>query len=75
MHTTILTWTELPGQFFRMFTQPGGHVFSTLMTGWVLCTARRTTTGMLPFADALNLHVSGLADVPYWPSFVVKRKF
>ena len=56
MRTAILTWTEHLGQFFRVFTQPGAQIFSTLMTGWVLCTARRTITGMLPFADPQNLH-------------------
>jgi hypothetical protein len=45
------TWPELLGQFFQIFTKPGAEIFLSLMTGWVLCTARRTVTGILPFAD------------------------
>ena len=56
MHTITSTWMELLGQFFQMFTEPGAKIFARLITGWVLCTARRTVTGMLPFADPLNLH-------------------
>lgn len=56
MPSTISTWPQLLGQFFGVFTRPGAQIFSTLMTGWVLCTARRTITGMLPFADPLSWH-------------------
>jgi len=45
------TWTELLQQFFPIFTAPGAEIFSRLMIGWILCTARRTVTGILPFAD------------------------
>jgi len=31
-------------------------IFSHLMTGWILCTARRTVTGILPFADPWAKH-------------------
>ena len=55
MHTIISTWTELLQQFFPIFTAPGAALFVRLMTGWVLCTTRRTVTGMLPFADPLGL--------------------
>jgi hypothetical protein len=55
MHTIISTWTELLQQFFPIFTAPGAAIFVRLMTGWVLCTTRRTVTGMLPFADPLGL--------------------
>jgi hypothetical protein len=55
MHTVISTWTELLGQFFSIFTAPGAEIFVRLMTGWVLCTTRRTVTGMIPFADPLGL--------------------
>ena len=51
MDTNISTWTELLQQFFPIFTAPGADIFVRLMTGWVLCTRRRTVTGMLPFAD------------------------
>jgi len=39
-----------------MFTKPSAEIFLTLMTGWVLCTARRTVTGILPFADPTCNH-------------------
>ena len=55
MHTVISTWTELLGQFFPIFTSPGAEIFARLMTGWVLCTARRTVTGIIPFADPSGL--------------------
>jgi hypothetical protein len=51
MHTISSTWPELLVQFFQNFTKPGAEIFLRLMTGWVLCTCRRTITGILPFAD------------------------
>jgi len=51
MDTIISTWTDIIQQFFPIFTAPGAAIFSRLMTGWILCTARRTITGILPFAD------------------------
>lgn len=51
MHTVISTWTGIIQQFFPIFTDPGAAIFSRLMTGWILCTTRRTITGILPFAD------------------------
>jgi len=51
MHTIISTWTDIIKQFFPIFTAPGAKIFSRLITGWVLCTARKTITGILPFAD------------------------
>ena len=54
MHTVISTWTELLQQFFPIFTAPGAAIFARLMTGWVLCTARRTVTGIIPFADPVG---------------------
>jgi hypothetical protein len=55
MHTIISTWTELFQQFFPIFTAPGANIFIRLMTGWVLCTTRRTVTGMIPFVEPLGL--------------------
>jgi hypothetical protein len=55
MHTIISTWTQLLQQFFPIFTAPGADIFIRLMTGWVLCTTRRTITGIIPFADPLAL--------------------
>jgi len=37
---------------FQMFSKPGAEIFLYLMTGWVMCTAGRTITGILPFAEA-----------------------
>ena len=56
MLTISSTWSGLLEQFFPIFTQPGSHTFATLMTGWILCTTRKTITGILPFADPLGLH-------------------
>ena len=56
MHTIISTWTELLQQFFPIFTIPGAAIFVRLVTGWILCTTRRTVTGLLPFADPVNDH-------------------
>ena len=57
MHSITSTWPELLGQFFSAFTKPGAKIFSNLIAGWVLCTARRTITGILPFADPMNSRV------------------
>ena len=56
MATTITTWMSLLNPFLGIFTQPGRDIFMRLTTGWILCTVRRTVTGMLPFADADGLH-------------------
>lgn len=58
MDTTsaISTWTVLIQQFFPVFTGPGAQIFLALATGWVLCTGRRTLTGILPFADPERQH-------------------
>ncbi len=51
MATTITTWTSLLKPFLPIFTQPVRVIFTRLTVGWILCTVRRTVTGMLPFAD------------------------
>jgi hypothetical protein len=56
MHTIISTWTDIIHQFFPIFTVPGAEIFANVMTGWILCTTRRTVTGILPFADPANDH-------------------
>jgi hypothetical protein len=53
--TTISTWTGLVQQFLPIFTTPTGEIFFRLLTGWILCTARRTVTGIIPFADPMSL--------------------
>lgn len=53
MYCVSSAWHELLGQFFHLFTKPGAKIFANLMTGWILCTTRRTITGILPFADPL----------------------
>jgi len=56
MSTTILTsaWDAIILNFSPIFTQPTAHSFINLITGWILCTKRRTVTGILPFADPKN---------------------
>jgi len=49
--TIISTWETIIQQFFPIFTAPTANIFISLVTGWVLCTAKRTITGILPFAD------------------------
>lgn len=56
MDTLFSTWSELLQQFFPFFTAPGSKIFLRLLTGWVLCTTRRTITGIIPFADPLDEH-------------------
>lgn len=55
MYSITSTWIELLQQFFLVFTAPGATLFAHLITGWILCTTRRTVTGMIPFADPLGL--------------------
>ncbi len=47
----VSAWNALCQQCFPVFTQPTAQVFLRLVTGWVLCTGRRTITGIIPFAD------------------------
>jgi hypothetical protein len=56
MHSISSTWTSLIQQFFSTFTAPSAQVFLALVTGWVLCTARHTITGIVPFADPDGRH-------------------
>jgi hypothetical protein len=56
MYIITSAWTELLQQFFPTFTTPTTEIFLRLLTGWILCTVRRTVTGMIPFADPLGLH-------------------
>ena len=51
---TISTWTDIINQFLFIFTAPGAKIFTRLLNGWIMCTVRRTVTGMLPFADPQN---------------------
>jgi hypothetical protein len=55
MHNTTSAWTELLQQFLPIFTTPAAEIFIRLITGWILCTTRRTVTGIIPFADPLGL--------------------
>ena len=55
MHIITSAWTELLQQFLPIFTAPAADIFVRLITGWILCTARRTVTGMMPFVDPLGL--------------------
>ena len=53
MSTTILTsaWDAIILSFSPVFTQPTSQIFINLITGWILCTCRRTITGIMPFAE------------------------
>jgi hypothetical protein len=53
MNTSTLTsaWDAIILSFSPLFTQPTIPIFINLITGWVLCTCRRTITGILPFAE------------------------
>lgn len=53
MDTTyiISAWTDIIQYFFPIFTAPTTKIFLNLVSGWVLCTARHTITGILPFAE------------------------
>jgi hypothetical protein len=53
MYIITSAWTGLLQQVFPIFTTPTAQNFLRLITGWILCTARRTVTGMIPFADAV----------------------
>ena len=52
MYTIITsTWDTIIQYFFPIFTVPTTEIFLNLTTGWVLCTAKHTITGILPFAE------------------------
>jgi hypothetical protein len=53
---TISTWTDIIKYFFPIFTIPTAEIFLKFITGWILCTVRRTVTGIIPFADPQALH-------------------
>jgi hypothetical protein len=51
MYATITSaWNKILNQFFPIFTEPTAKIFSALINGWVMCTARHTVTGIVPFA-------------------------
>jgi len=56
MHIITSTWTDMINQFLFILTTPGAKIFVRLVEGWILCTVRRTITGVLPFADPANEH-------------------
>ena len=52
MHALLITaWNALVNLFFGEFTRPTAAVFARLLAGWVVCTGRRTVTGLLRGAD------------------------
>jgi hypothetical protein len=56
MTTNILTsaWDAIILNFSHIFTQPTAHIFINLVNGWILCTTRRTVTGIIRFANPKN---------------------
>jgi hypothetical protein len=53
---TISTWMDIIKYFFPIFTAPTAEIFLKFITGWILCTVRRTVTGIIPYADPQALH-------------------
>jgi hypothetical protein len=49
--TITSTWANIINYFFPIFTAPTANIFHPLVNGWILCTARRTVTGMIRFAE------------------------
>jgi hypothetical protein len=56
MNTLSLTsaWDAIILNFLPVFTQPAARIFINPITGWILCTTRRTITGIIPFANPKN---------------------
>ncbi len=44
-------WMDVIGVLRQAFTHPGWKIFQTLLTGWVVCTGRRTIIGIYQQAD------------------------
>jgi hypothetical protein len=53
MNTQIITSSRraICQYFFQIFTVPTADIFIPLVNGWILCTARRTVTGIIRFAE------------------------
>ena len=68
MYTTTITsaWDTIIQYFFPVFTVPTAEIFLNLVTGWILCTAKHTITGILPFADP-NRHKAHDAYHRFFP--------
>lgn len=49
-------WTDIVQYFFPVFTAPTARIFLNLVTGWILCTTRKTITRILPLADPQSIH-------------------
>lgn len=49
------TWHGILKQFFPVFSTPTAGIFAAMATGWVLCTGRRTITGIYQFADPAGI--------------------
>jgi hypothetical protein len=51
IQTITSTWQNIINHYFPVFTEPTAKIFSAMTSGWILCTARRTVTGMVRFAQ------------------------
>jgi hypothetical protein len=49
-----LAWEAVLGSLGSVFGRPSWAIFSMLMTGWVLCTGRRTVVGVYQQADPVG---------------------
>lgn len=52
----VKVWSSLLGPLRSAFTKPGWCLFQMLLTGWVLCTSRRTIVGISQQADPDGQH-------------------
>ncbi len=50
------TWQNTLAQYATAFTAPAFLLFSQLLTAWLLCTGRRTVTGMLRLIEPTQRH-------------------
>lgn len=55
MYATITSaWSRILKHFFPVFTGPTAQVFTALVNGWIMCTARHTVAGIVPFAGQFH---------------------
>ena len=50
------TWQRTLAQYATAFTAPAFRLFAQLLTAWLLCTGRRTVTGMLRLIEPTQRH-------------------
>lgn len=58
----VSTWAALIHPFFPAFMAPGAQIFLALVSGWVLCIARRMIT---PASSPLPIWTVGMLTMPF----------